>query len=267
MASLQVLGIDSAAIDLPCHGSSRWVADAPGRTLENETFSDELDLEHMAAFVRGTLRVLDWEDQGCVVVGYSMGARIALEVAARGDCGSVEQIVAISGSPGVPAKEGGAARLERDAKMAAAMRGMELKEFVRLWYAAPMWASLRRHPKFSSLVANRSACGDRMGLARVLEGCSAGRREHWDVLHGGGLRCRVVLIVGEEDAKFVGVAQRIVGVDEGHGAGDIGYGVREWETSCSTRVMEVQAAGHAVHLEQPLSLAWALSQFLLPTES
>jgi isochorismate synthase / 2-succinyl-5-enolpyruvyl-6-hydroxy-3-cyclohexene-1-carboxylate synthase / 2-succinyl-6-hydroxy-2,4-cyclohexadiene-1-carboxylate synthase / o-succinylbenzoate synthase len=266
MASLQVLGIDSAAIDLPGHGTSQWTGpgNATDASLKSATLPEGVDLQHMAAFVQHAIRKLDWEDQSCAVIGYSLGARVALQVAAAGGLACIKQIVAISGSPGIPAGEDATSRVEKDAQIAAVMRSMELSEFVRLWYAAPMWASLRRHPAFSNLVATRSASGICTSLAHVLECCTPGRQNHWDYLHGGQAGCKIAIVVGEEDPKFVRVAQEIVRLNEDHPVKDTGYGVKEWETGCSYRVMEVHGAGHAVHLEQPLSLSWALLQLLLP---
>jgi pimeloyl-ACP methyl ester carboxylesterase len=64
----------------------------------------------------------------------------------------------------------------------------------------------------------------------------------WDRL--GEIRCPVLVLVGENDAKFTALGQRIVaGVGDG-------------------RLLVVPGSGHTVHLEQPNATAVAVTDFL-----
>lgn len=86
---------------------------------------------------------------GCILVGYSLGARLALAVAARHP-GLLQGVVSISGTAGI---KGVQQRQERAAADDAAARLLEAngsRDFVRDWYHKPMWDSLRHHPRWAT---------------------------------------------------------------------------------------------------------------------
>ena len=251
LAALPHLGVDCAAVDLAGHGA----------TASDGAVTAELDLKHMCGFVKETVTALGWGSRRVTVVGYSLGARVAMQVAATGSEGVFDRVVAVSGSPGIQGVEAARARLQKDVQTAAALRQMPLPAFLELWYEAPLWSSLRRHPRFAAMLRGRAAQADTAALAAVLEGCSPGKQNLWAALKGGSTVCDVALVVGEQDSKFVGVAQALVGANDGLDAPARG-GVRVWEGSGPCRVASIVGAGHAVHTEQPLALVRALAALL-----
>lgn len=194
------------------------------------------------------------------MVGYSLGARVALQLACDHPCAAAA-VVAVSGSPGLQSPEHRAARRASDANTAVALRNMDVREFVEAWYAAPLWAPLRRHPRFAALVEQRcgASADEAHALADVIEHCSPGRQNVWPQLRAGAVAARVSLVVGALDAKFVGLAAGIAGVQPPDGGAPAEHGWRLWPGNSDFRVAQVEEAGHAVHVEQPLALASALA--------
>ena len=263
MVALAQCGYECTAIDLPGHGASTW-----GSSCVDPASGKPCDLPAMAAVVRAALRVLRGgagEAPAATVVGYSLGARVALQVAAEA-CADVARVVAVSGSPGIRLSHHAKARCMQDQHTAELMRGMALPEFVEVWYQAPLWASLRQHPRFETVAERRRAGGDLRALGNVLQGCTPGRQNLWSQLAHRRMACDVAFVVGEWDAKFVQVAKGVAGLAEDWEAGAGGAtrvgGVHVWPQGLQYPVVEVLRAGHAVHEEQPLALANALRQLL-----
>ena len=265
MAGLAAQGLECAAIDLPGHGRTQLEHAAVASGIgKRET---HVSLARMRTVVAECIDALGWRGRGCTVVGYSLGARIALELAAppRGGQsplpdGMLGRVVCVSGSPGIVGPAMARARERRDEQTADAMQHMPARAFVEWWYHAPMWASLRKHPRFAQLATHRVAECEESGLARyadVLVGCSSGRQNLWHAVTAQRCVCQVSFVVGELDSKFVAIAQRIsrpgaVGAWDG--------GVRRWDCSRPFDVTEVAATGHAIHVEQPLALLSLLSK-------
>ena len=261
-AGLQASGTECAAVDLPGHGRTASTTQQRRHIEPDGQAAMRLDL--MAAFVSSVIDALGWSaDRHITLVGYSLGARIALQGAA-GSLGSrVQHVVSISGSPGIRSATAAQARIQKDAQTAQAMCGMTGSEFVSLWYSAPMWASLRQHPRATALTEQRGATANMAGLADVLQGCSPGHQNVWCALEQGDVRCRVSMIVGANDQKFCGVARSIAGEcvqqKQTHAS-------RAWTGEHGHQVFELTNAGHAVHIEQPLAVLQALQALLTGIE-
>eukprot|EP00892_Ulva_mutabilis_P000338 jgi/Ulvmu1/10304/UM060_0106.1 len=267
MVAMAQHGYECAAIDLPGHGASTW-----GDACVDPASGAQCSMPAMAAVVRAALRTLrtpcaadTTPAAAATIVGYSLGARVALQLAAE-PCADVARVVSVSGSPGIQQPHHAEARRLQDLHTAELMREMELPEFVELWYQAPLWASLRQHPRFDAVSARRRGAGDLRALGNVLEGCTPGQQNLWGRLSQRRMACDVAFVVGEWDAKFVQVAQGVAGLPEDWEAGSGGArragGVHAWPSDLNYPVVEVMRAGHAVHEEQPLALANALRQLL-----
>jgi isochorismate synthase/2-succinyl-5-enolpyruvyl-6-hydroxy-3-cyclohexene-1-carboxylate synthase/2-succinyl-6-hydroxy-2,4-cyclohexadiene-1-carboxylate synthase/O-succinylbenzoate synthase len=232
-------GRRAAALDLPGHGATRAPPGAGACGLEAAA-----DAAAAAIAAAGLA--------GCVLVGYSLGARCALLVAARHP-GLLAGVVSISGGPGLAGAEARAARAAADAADAVRLRAGGAAAFAARWYAAPMWAPFLRGGRAAALVAARAARGDAAALARALAGASPGRAP-WalpalEAAAAAGCLPPLLLLAGELDPKFVGLAEGAAAALCAARAG-----------AATARV--VPGAGHALPSEAPLALLAALEAFL-----
>lgn len=198
----------------------------------------------MARCVDQVLAIMDrLEGPPPALMGYSMGARVALSVAVK----APERLAALALVSGHPGIESAAERAERrrwDQEMARTARSLGQPAFARHWETLPIIASQRRAPtRWVERLSGRRVQADVEGLARAMEGMGAGAMTPlWGVLD------RVVpptlIVAGEEDRKYVQVsadmAQRIPRSER-------------WI---------VPGCGHAPHLEAPQAFAQALEGFL-----
>lgn len=164
-----------------------------------------------------------------VVVGYSLGARVAAGLVATG---RVAHAVLISVNPGIDAGER-AARRASDAAWAALLRARGLEPFLDAWEAQPLFASQRdaRPDLRAARRAHRLAL-DPEQLARSLEVMGLAEmpdyRPEIDAT-------RFTLIAGAEDPKYLAIARAL-----------------------PAPVEVIAGAGHDPTLEQPYALAGAI---------
>jgi 2-succinyl-6-hydroxy-2,4-cyclohexadiene-1-carboxylate synthase len=172
-------------------------------------------------------------------VGYSLGGRLCLRLALdRPDL--VRALVLIGASPGIADPGGRAARREADEALAGRVERDGVAAFLDGWLAGPLFAAL------SEAAAGREErlVNTAEGLAYALRRLGTGAQEPlWDRL--GDLRPPVLLVAGERDRKFAGVAREM--------AAAIGP---------AATVELVQGAGHAVHLERPVETAALVEAFV-----
>jgi 2-succinyl-6-hydroxy-2,4-cyclohexadiene-1-carboxylate synthase len=196
---------ETISVDAPGHGASADV---------------RLDLA-------GAAEALAQEVGPATYIGYSMGGRLALHVAAaRPDV--VERLVLVSASPGIADPAARAARRAADDRLADEIERDGVDAFLERWLALPLFARL---PTNSAGIEERrrNTAG---GLASSLRLAGTGAQASlWHRLDE--LTMPVLLVVGEHDAKFRAIAT-------------------EMATAIPDATIEVVAgAGHVVHLEQP----------------
>ncbi|MDX2089819.1 MAG: alpha/beta fold hydrolase [Kofleriaceae bacterium] len=164
-----------------------------------------------------------------LVVGYSLGARVALGLVATK---RVPRGVLVSVNPGIPDDER-AARRASDAAWAAKLRTEGLAAFLAAWEAQPLFATQARVPQaLRDARKARRASLDPEQLARSLE--VMGLAEMPDYRRYVDARC--TLVVGADDAKYVALANAL-----------------------PARVEIIAACGHDPTLEQPRALAAILA--------
>jgi 2-succinyl-6-hydroxy-2,4-cyclohexadiene-1-carboxylate synthase len=171
------------------------------------------------------------------LAGYSMGGRIALDLALR-DGGAaqarIERLVLIGASPGIAADGERAARRVADDALARELDRDGVEAFARRWAAQPLFAD--QPPEVAARAHAERLRSTPGGLAASLRGVGTGVMEPlWDRL--GELRVPVTLIVGERDAKFRALAERMAAAIP------------------DATVHVVAGAGHAVQLERPEAVA------------
>ncbi|KAF8653016.1 hypothetical protein HU200_062451 [Digitaria exilis] len=237
------------AADLPGHGESQMLQ----HQVEN---SEQFPITVQSAADLLLKLIHEITDSEVVVVGYSMGARIALHMALS----QVHQIrgaVIISGSPGLRDEDSKKRRIAIDKSRAKFLMSCGLECFLETWYSAKMWTSLREHPKFNSLVRKRTKHKNIKALAKVLADSSVGRQKSlWEDLKH--LKRPLLVVAGEKDAKFIDISRRMCDEIIQHGA--CGSDGRDGNKLCDMII--IPDSGHAVHVENPLPLVRAVRKFL-----
>jgi 2-succinyl-6-hydroxy-2,4-cyclohexadiene-1-carboxylate synthase len=210
----------------------------PVKVLDFETWTFEERLAEL-------LMALDGDD---VVVGYSMGGRLALQFAVRA-YGSVGRnapapfaaLVLIGASAGIEDPDARATRRAADEELAAWIERHSIEDVVDRWERNPVFGTQE-----ASLVAAQRAGRlrhDPHELARLLRSAGQGACEPvWDRL--GRLDMPVVAVAGSHDVDYAAAAERIAAaVPRGS-------------------VQIVDGVGHAVHLERPDAVTALLLQLL-----
>lgn len=162
------------------------------------------------------------------LIGYSMGARLALHVAlAHPEV--VRGLVLVGGTAGIDDPAERRARIGRDEAMAQRIRDEGVDAFLEGWLRQPLFAGLPDWARFDDERRRNTADG----LASSLELAGTGaQRSRWPEL--GAVDCPVLVTAGADDTRYVEIARRM--------AGGIGR---------NAEVALVPHAGHAAHLEQP----------------
>ncbi len=176
-------------------------------------------------------------------LGYSMGGRTALHVAAAHP-GAVERMVLIGASPGIADRAEREARVAADESLARRIEDDGIEAFVDYWENIPLFASQRRlaAPLRARIRAGRLACAT-LGLANSLRGMGAGAQEP---LHQAlaGIDLPTLLLAGSEDSKYMGIGASMAAAMP------------------RARFLAVTGAGHAAQVEQPEFCAGAITAFL-----
>jgi 2-succinyl-6-hydroxy-2,4-cyclohexadiene-1-carboxylate synthase len=176
------------AVDLPGHGETGAPADEAPWTPDG-----------CVAALADLLRAAG----GGSVVGYSLGGRLALQLAIEHPL-AVACAVLVSASPGIAGECGRAQRRNIDEGQARRLEKGGLEAFLEEWYRQPLFAALREHPRFPEVLERRRRNDARL-LARSLRQMGTGiQRSLWKDLPA--LRVPLLLLAGERDEKFTDLA-------------------------------------------------------------
>jgi 2-succinyl-6-hydroxy-2,4-cyclohexadiene-1-carboxylate synthase len=206
------IGVPCRLVDAPFHGGSSDV---------------DVDLAGAGAELAAACG-------GGVLVGYSMGARIALHaILAEPDCASA--VVLVSGTAGIADDAARSTRRAADAALAARILELGTGPFIEEWLAQPMFAGLPRSDADRALRAtNRPE-----SLARSVLRLGQGVQEPlWDRL--GRIARPVTVIAGSDDPRYAEEAVRIAAAVQ-RGSSTV-----------------IAGAGHAVHVQEPAAVASAV---------
>jgi 2-succinyl-6-hydroxy-2,4-cyclohexadiene-1-carboxylate synthase len=201
------------ALDLPGHG-------------EAATAAREI------TFAGCVADVLARSPERFTLCGYSLGGRIALQVALAAP-ERVARLVLVATTPGIADAAERKRRREDDHRLAEELECVPFEDFIERWRSQPLFA---QDPPEVGALARADQRRNRPGaLAAVLRGIGTGEMEPlWDRL--GELRMPVSVVVGNRDAKFRALAQRMVGI-------------------LPDASLIVVAGGHGLPLENPAALA------------
>jgi 2-succinyl-6-hydroxy-2,4-cyclohexadiene-1-carboxylate synthase len=212
-------GYSTIVVDLLGHGRSDAPADPSRHAIERQA-------DDIAELTRRLT------PRPAIVVGYSMGARIALRMAiARPD--AVRGLVLESPSAGIADRRERAARVTADTALADQLDRDGLGPFLDAWEGAPIFASERRlRPAVQARIRAARRRNRPDGLSASLRGAGQGVMEPL-VDRLKTVRCPTLLVVGALDTTGLERARVVAG------------------RIPSVRVLLLPELGHAPHRESP----------------
>lgn len=208
------------SLDLPGHGGSSAIQ-ASG-------------FDQVCTQINHTLR--HHQVRAYWLIGYSMGARIAMYYACRAALPGLKGVVVEAGHPGLPSSSARDERQQTDAGWAARFRSESLPAVLTDWYNQSVFADLTRKQKLQ-LIALR-ATGHGPALAAMLEATSLSQQPCLLAeLHQ--LRVPFFYLCGARDHKFCQLAQQL-----------------------TLPLQVIPASGHNAHRENPGDWARQLTHIL-----
>lgn len=190
--------------------------------------------------------LIEWLDTHqincCDLLGYSMGGRLALYLALHFPT-RFRRVILESASPGLATAAEREARRRHDEKLARQLETEPLADFLRKWYQLPLFSGMKQNsPEFKAMWGRRLENNPRL-LAHSLRMMGTGSQPSlWPKLSQANTP--ILLLVGENDPKFVKIARQI-------------------EKKCGRCLLKsIAKAGHVVHFEKPADFAASVLEFL-----
>jgi len=221
---------ETIAVDLTGHGKSTIPDDFDRYSMDQQVE----DLE--ALFTELSL------DQ-FILVGYSMGGRVALAYTVRYSK-RVSTLILESSSPGLKTAEEREERQMADRRLAERILTGGLPAFVDFWGNIPLFASQKSLSEEKQLaVRNERLSQSEIGLANSLYGIGTGSQaSYWDSL--GTVNLPVLLVTGDLDTKFVIISREMQ---------------RKFP---NVRHETIGHTGHAIHVEKPATFATMIEEHI-----
>jgi len=224
-------GLRIIAFDLLGHGQS----DAPG---DPQRYA----IEHCQQDILAALQELGIIKGQAILLGYSMGGRIALYTAFSG---FFRALILESASPGLEDPTEREQRRISDEALAASIEREGVPAFIARWEILPLFASQRALPtEYRKTLHRQRLQNSTTGLAQSLRGIGTSVQPSL-YARLPALNIPVLLIVGALDTKFTAIAQRMA------------------QALPQSQLRIVSGAGHTVHLEQPKEFASLVGDFSL----
>ena len=215
--------------DLPGHGKS---------IIGN--MADPLDFDLIAMGLLNLMECLQLASGA--LIGYSMGARVALYVATKHP-ERFKALVLEGVNPGLQDDQEREKRLALDYQRAREIEKMGISSFIDIWYAADLFKTLESHPERFNMIKTLRKNNNTAWMAKVLRELSVGMQPSlWDKLDE--LNMPVLLIAGELDDKYKKIVHRIK------------------DYLKDSQVNLISDAGHNTHLEEPEQFSKTLKYFL-----
>ncbi len=215
-------------LDLPGHGKTRVLGGEECYTMSTTA--------HALINLLQQLNV-----KNCFLLGYSMGGRLALYLNLYFPQ-HFSKVVLESASPGLKNQWDQVERRQQDFELSRKLEKTDFSRFLSNWYNQPLFVSLKNHPDFESLIANRLQ-NNPLELAKSLRNLSTGCQPSlWEKLKEN--QNPMLLLVGEDDAKFIAINS-------------------EMARLCNSAKLEIVShCGHNIHFENPKRFVESVKTFL-----
>ena len=224
-------GLRIIALDLLGHGQSDAPPDPQRYTIE-----------HCQQDILAAIQNLGISKDQAILLGYSMGGRIALYTAFSG---FFRALILESASPGLADPAEREQRRLSDEALATSIERDGVPAFIDHWENLPLFASQKTLPfKDREALHRQRLQNTAVGLAQSLRGIGAGVQPSL-YARLPTLHIPVLLIAGELDTKFTTIARHM------HHA------------LPQSQLHIVPAAGHTVHLERPQDFATLIKEFTI----
>lgn len=164
-----------------------------------------------------------------LLVGYSMGGRIALQTPAAAR-------LLFSAHPGLASQEEKEKRWQIDQEWITKIKTLSLEKFLDEWYAQPLFDSFRLHPNFLRLRARRLLQNPEVLIDQLSKHSLAHQTRTTPI--------NTLFVYGEKDLKYAQIYKDM-------------------------NPIKIEGAGHVVHLENPRECAdlirsWHLHRYQIP---
>jgi 2-succinyl-6-hydroxy-2,4-cyclohexadiene-1-carboxylate synthase len=178
-----------------------------------------------------------------VVVGYSLGGRIALDLACKRE-DLLGCLILEAASPGIERGHDREQRKAQDQALADDIERRGVGWFVDYWQETPIISTQKElAPEAFQGIRRDRLSNSASGLAASLRAAGTGEMQPlWKSLQG--LKLPVLLVAGKRDRKYVEIAETMRARIPG------------------SALEEVEGAGHCVHLERPAEFAKIVERFL-----
>ena len=213
-------------VDLPGHGKTEVKQDC------------NYQMPNTAGALIKLLQKLDI--QQCLLVGYSMGGRLALYLTVYFPQ-YFQGVILESASPGLKTRSRRDRRIEQDLKLAKQLESRDYELFLQQWYSNPLFASFVRHPNYKQAIASKLN-NNPYKLAKSLRFMGLGVQPSlWNDL--SSIKIPMLLLVGSLDPKFVAINREVAGL------------------SPQAKSYIVKDVGHNIHFERPAELVKLIRSF------
>ena len=178
------------------------------------------------------------------LLGYSMGARLALGIA-HAIPQRIDQLILESGSPGLKTANERLTRYQNDQRLAGRLINEPLTDFINFWENIPLFDTQKKlTPQQRATIRRERLSQTNYGLACSLLYMGTGSQpSYWQTLADLTVPA-IQLIVGELDKKFIGLAKEMQQIQP------------------MIKLTVIPDVGHCVHLEAPNEFSNTIKQLI-----